>query len=73
MVLPDDLTRRFGAWKSEVSAALESWPALQAQFDGSPAYGLSLFKTERECIEIEHRSQVLDGIVRALDEGAVRR
>lgn len=67
-LLPVDLMRRFEGWKIEVAEALQPWPACLAQFLGTPAYGVSLLEPNRKCTEIEHRTKVLEEIVRGLGE-----
>jgi hypothetical protein len=69
VLLPADLMRRFESWKGEVAEALQPWPEYLAQFRGEPAYGVSLLEPNRRCTEIEHRTKVLEEIVRGLGEG----
>lgn len=68
VLLPADLMRRFEGWKGEVAEALQPWPECLAQFRGAPAYGVSLLESSRKCTEIEHRTKVLEEIVRGLEE-----
>lgn len=68
VLLPADLMRRFEDWKGEVAEALQPWPEFLAQFRGAPAYGMSLLEPDRKCTEIEHRTKILEEIVRGLDE-----
>jgi hypothetical protein len=68
VLLPADLMRRFEGWKGEVAEALQPWPECLAQFRGAPAYGVSLLESGRKCTEIEHRTKVLEEIIRGLEE-----
>ena len=68
VLLPADLMRRFEGWKGEVAETLQPWPECLAQFRGAPAYGVSLLESDRKCTEIEHRTKILEEIVRGLEE-----
>jgi hypothetical protein len=67
---PRDLLTRFESWKTEVGGALRPWPDLLNQFQSEPVQGPGIWlnrASEPHWREIEHRTNMLTSIVKALE------